>query len=139
MATRREITKKCAREYAAALKRERGRMLDELVTTTGWSPANARRQVRAAAARKGPQRAMKRAPRARTYGYDPQTAGARVAGQPSGKYLAATMPLWLPKLEWRGEFGEDAQGFTEPTRAQLLAVSAATIDPAAQAHQRACP
>lgn len=131
MATRREITKKYARGYAAASKKERGRMLDELVATTGWSRANARRQVCAAAARKGPQRAVKRAPRPRTYGYDTLRLLIRVwrlAGQPSGKYLAATMPLWLPKLEEHGEFGEDAHRLTEHTRAQLLAVSAATID-----------
>ncbi|MCH6471170.1 hypothetical protein [Sinomonas terrae] len=131
MATRREITKKYARGYAAASKKERGRMLDELVATTGWSRANARRQVRAAAARKRSQRAVKRAPRPRTYGYDTLRLLIRVwrlAGQPSGKYLAATMPLWLPKLEEHGEFGEDAHRLTEHRRAQLLAVSAATID-----------
>ena len=27
----------------------------------------------------------------------------RLAGMPSGKYLAATMDLWLPKLEAYGE------------------------------------
>ena len=70
MATKREITKKYAREYAAASKKTRGRMLDELVTTTGWSRANARRQVTAAGVRKGPRRAVKRSPRPRTYGYD---------------------------------------------------------------------
>lgn len=131
MATRREITKKYARQYGAASKKERGRMLDELVGATGWSRANARRQVRAAMARKGPQRAVKRAPRPRTYGYDTLRLLIRVwmlAGQPAGKYLAATMGLWLPKLEQHGEFGEDSHRLTDHTRAQLLAVSGATID-----------
>lgn len=131
MATRREITKQYARTYAAASKKERGRMLDELVGATGWSRPNARRQVRVAATRKGPQRAVQRAPRPRTYGYDTLRLLIRVwmlAGQPSGKYLAATMGLWLPKLEQHGEFGEDAHRLTDHTRAQLLAVSGATID-----------
>lgn len=39
MAARREITKKYTREYGAASKKERGRMLDELVAATGWSRA----------------------------------------------------------------------------------------------------
>lgn len=131
MATRREITRKYARDYAAASKKERGRMLDELVAATGWSRPNARRQVRAAANRKGPQRAVQRAPRPRTYGYDTLRLLIRVwmlAGQPAGKYLAATMHLWLPKLEQHREFGDDASRLTDHTRAQLLAISGATID-----------
>lgn len=129
MATKREITKKYAREYAAASKKTRGRMLDELVATTGWSRANARRQVTAAGARKGPQRAVKRAPRPRTYGYDTLKLLIRVwmlAGQPSGKYLAATMGIWLPKLIAHGEL--DEARLNDHTRVQLLAVSGATID-----------
>lgn len=131
MATRREITKKYAREYATAAKKERGRMLDALVATTGWSRANARRQVQAASERKGPQRAVRRTPRPRTYGYDTLRLLIRIwmlAGQPSGKYLAATMALWLPKLEQHGEFGEDTHRLDDHTRAQLLTVSGATID-----------
>ena len=62
MSARREITRKYAREYASASKKVRGRLLDELVATTGWSRANARRQVAAAGRRKGPQRAVARAP-----------------------------------------------------------------------------
>lgn len=131
MSTKREITKKYAREYAAGSKKARGRMLDELVATTGWSRANARRQVTAAGARRGPQRAVKRAPRPRTYGYDTLKLLIRVwmlAGQPSGKYLAATMGIWLPKLIENGEFGADTHRLTDHTRAQLLTVSGATID-----------
>lgn len=106
-------------------------MLDELVGATGWSRANARRQVRAAMARKGPQRAVQRKPRPRTYGYDVLRLLIRIwmlAGQPAGKYLAATMPIWLPKLEQHDEFGNDAHRLTDHTRRQLLTVSGATID-----------
>ena len=42
MAARQEITKKYAREYAAAAKKDKGRMLDELVGVSGWSRANSR-------------------------------------------------------------------------------------------------
>jgi hypothetical protein len=129
MSTRREITKKYAREYSVASKKTRGRMLDELVAMTGWSRANARRVVTAAAARKGPQRAVKRAPRPRTYGYDTLKLLISVwmlAGRPSGKYLAATMGVWLPKLIEHGEL--DLARLNDHTQAQLLAVSGATID-----------
>ncbi len=55
MAARYEITKKYAREYAGAAKKERGRMLDELVGVSGWSRANARRAIAAASKRRGEQ------------------------------------------------------------------------------------
>lgn len=43
MASRREITKKFARQYAKAGKVEKGRLLDELVHATGWTRDHARR------------------------------------------------------------------------------------------------
>ena len=64
MAARPEITKKYARENAGAAKKERGRMLDELVGVSGWSRANARRPIAAATKRRGPARAVVRRPRA---------------------------------------------------------------------------
>ena len=70
MSARREITKKHAAEYPKASKKAKGVMLDQLVATTGWSRANARRALTAAVNRKGPARVVKRSPRPRTYGYD---------------------------------------------------------------------
>ena len=49
MAARREITKKYALAYQRASKKDKGRLLDELVAVTGWSRANARRAVGTAA------------------------------------------------------------------------------------------
>lgn len=43
-----------------SVEKVRGVMLDQLVATTGWSRANARRALRAAAKRKGSSRAVKR-------------------------------------------------------------------------------
>ena len=83
----------------------------------------------AALTRKGPAKAVKRKPRSRTYGYDTLKLLIQVwnlAGRPSGKYLAATMGIWLPKLELHGEL--DVKRLTDHTRAQLLTVSGATID-----------
>ena len=45
---------------------------------------------------------------------------------PSGKYLAVTMGLWLPKLEAFGELRNVR--FSPEVRDQLMAVSGATID-----------
>ena len=46
MAARREITKKYAREYQRASKKQRGVLLDGLCQATGWSRDNARRAIR---------------------------------------------------------------------------------------------
>lgn len=124
MSARREITKKHAAVYAKASKKAKGVMLDQLVATTGWSRANARRALTAAGQRKGPACATVRKPRGRSYGYDTLKLLIQVwnlAGRPSGKYLAATMRIWLPKLEQHREL--DAARLNEHTRAQLLAVS----------------
>jgi IS30 family transposase len=129
MATRREITKKYAAGYAKSSKNAKGLILDELVAVTGWSRANARRALSTARKRKGPAKAVARKPRGRTYGYDTLKVLIsvwRIAGMPSGKYLAATMDLWLPKLQTFGEL--DAKRLTPAVRAQLLQVSGATID-----------
>ncbi|MDJ0358458.1 hypothetical protein [Paenarthrobacter sp. PH39-S1] len=129
MSARREITKQSAAEYARATKKGKGQILDELVAVTGWSRANARRALSTALKRKTPVRKTKRKPRRRTYGYDTLTALIRVwrlAGMPSGKYLASTMGLWLPKLEAYGEL--KSVRFSPEVRDLLMAVSGATID-----------
>ncbi len=52
MATRHEITKKYAKDYERASKKDRGRVLDELVAVAGWSRANARRAIATPAVRR---------------------------------------------------------------------------------------
>jgi hypothetical protein len=103
MSTRREITKKHAGEYGRASKKNKGVALDQLVAMTGWSRANARRALTAAGKGKArPARAVRWRPRRATYGYDTLKLLIQVwslAGRPSGKYLAATMGIWLSKLE----------------------------------------
>jgi hypothetical protein len=129
LGTRREITKKYATDYAKSSKTAKGLILDELVAVTGWSRSNARRALATARKRKGPAKTVARKPRGRTYGYDTLKiliSVWRLAGMPSGKYLAVTMGLWLPKLETFGEL--DAKRLTPAVRAQLLTISGATID-----------
>ena len=89
----------------------------------------ARRALTAVGKRKGLAGAVKRTPRPRTYGYDTLKLLIQVwnlAGRPSGKYLAATMGIWLPKLEQHREL--DAKRLTEHAGIRLLMVSGATID-----------
>ncbi len=131
MAARKEITKKYARAYASAAKKDKGRMLDELVGVTGWSRANARRAIATASKRKGPARAAVRKPRAPTYGYDTLKVLIEVwtlIGEPCGKYLAPIMAPTLVQLEAFGELDKVADRLDQTVREQLVAMSPATID-----------
>lgn len=131
MAARKEITKKYARAYASAAKKDKGRMLDELVGVTGWSRANARRSIAAAGKRKGSARAVARKPRAPTYGYDTLKVLIEIwtlIGEPCGKYLAPIMASTLAQLESFGELDQVAHRLSDTVREQLVAMSPATID-----------
>src|SRR5664279_3965138 len=49
MTSRAEVTTRYARSFRAADKRTKGRILDEVVSVTGWSRDNARRRLTSAA------------------------------------------------------------------------------------------
>ena len=51
MQSRAEVTARFAKAYVKASKKEKGRVLDEVVAVTGWSRDNARRRLVAAAKR----------------------------------------------------------------------------------------
>lgn len=102
MGARFEVTAKYAKAYAKVAKKDKGRLLDEVVAVTGWSRDNARRRLAAAA--KPRPRAMKvaRKRRARKYSYDATVVLQKVwaaSGGQCGKYLAASMRLQLDGLE----------------------------------------
>lgn len=64
MQSRAEVTAKYAKAYAKAPKKDRGRVLDQVVEVTGWSRDNARRRLAAAAKRSaGAGRQGAKAPR----------------------------------------------------------------------------
>ncbi|MBK9435604.1 MAG: transposase family protein [Micrococcales bacterium] len=131
MGARFEVTAKYAKAYAKVAKKDKGRLLDEVVAVTGWSRDNARRRLTAAA--KPRPRAMKvaRKRRARKYSYDATVVLQKVwaaSGGQCGKYLAASMRLQLDGLERHGELTFGHGRYSVEVRAELLAMSPATID-----------
>lgn len=134
MTSRAEITTRYARAYVKAAKKDKGKVLDQVVEVTGWSRDNARRRLTLAAAAPGRGRQIAqqpRKPRAPKYSYDALKVLQRVwacSGGQCGKYLAASMRLQLDGLERHGELTDGASRYGPAVRAELLEMSAATID-----------
>ncbi|MBA3266327.1 MAG: transposase family protein [Nocardioidaceae bacterium] len=135
MTSRAEVTSRYAEAYVKASKRDRGRILDQVVEVTGWSRDNARRRLRAAASRPpGTGRPVAKRPRKQRspkFSYDAlkvlQTVWAASGGQ-CGKYLAASMQIQLDLLERHGELVDGTDRYAAGVRAELLSMSAASID-----------
>lgn len=129
-----EITSKYATAYAAARKKNKGRVLDEVVVT-GWSRDNARhRLVAAAKTRPGSGRKVAkkpRKPRAPKSSYDALKVLQEVwaaSGRQCEKYLAVSMRTQLDGLERHGELIEGQDRYSRSVRQELLSMSAATND-----------
>lgn len=134
MSSRAEITSKYAGSYLKAGKKDKGRILDQVVEVTGWSRDNARRRLMQAVVACGRGREVARrprSPRAPKYSYDAlkvlQKVWAASGGQ-CGKYLAVSMRLQLDGLERHGELVDGHDRYGPAVRAELLSMSAATID-----------
>ena len=135
MSSRAEITARFARAYVKASKADRGQILDQVVEVTGWSRDNARRRLTAAARRPpGAGRQVAKRPRRQRkpkYSYDAlkvlQKVWAASGGQ-CGRYLAASMAVQLAALERHGELVPGRDRYGPEVRAELLAMSSATID-----------
>lgn len=135
MASRAEVTTKYAKAYRQASKKDKGRILDQVVAVTGWSRDNARRRLVDAATRPpgaGRQVATKsRKQREPKYSYDARKVLQKVwaaSGGQCGKYLAESMQLQLSGLERHGELVDGADRYSNRVREELLAMSAASID-----------
>jgi hypothetical protein len=134
MSSRAEITAKFAKAYVKASKTDRGQILDQVVEVTGWSRDNARRRLTAAARPPGAGRQVAKRPRRQRkpkYSYDAlkvlQKVWAASGGQ-CGRYLAASMAVQLAALERHGELVCGQDRYSPQVRAELLAMSSATID-----------
>ena len=125
MAERRAITREMAKRYRRASKKQRGLMLDELCALAGYNRSYAARLLRARARGAPPARKRRRGRRPI---FDRELLAPlckvwAVLGGICGKRLAAAMADTIEALERHGELA-----LTEGQRAQLLAMSARTID-----------
>jgi len=134
MSSRAEITARFAKGYVTASKADKCQILDQVVEVTGWSRDNARRRLTAAARPPGAGRQIAKRPRRQRnpkYSYDAlkvlQRVWAATGGQ-CGRYLAASMALQLAALEHHGELVDGQDRYSPGVRAELLAMSSATID-----------
>jgi len=135
MTSRAEFTSRYARAYVRASKKDKGWVLDEVMSVTGWSRDNARRRLVAVAKRppgSGRQVAKKpRRPRSPKYSYDAVRVLQRVwaaSGGQCGKYLAASMRTQLDLLEAHGELACGVERYSPAVREELLSMSPASID-----------
>lgn len=125
MGARREVLSAVAERYWSAGRAEKGRILDALCRTTGWHRKHAVRALR----RRVTDMAVEiPAPRQRKRRYgatikDALTALWEASDRVCGKRLVVMIPTLMPALARHGrlQLGESEQ-------AQLLAVSAATVD-----------
>ena len=137
MSARVEVTKKYAEAYARASKKDKGRVLDQVVEVTGWNRDHARQQLRGRLRQpKGRATATiavidRRRTKARKYSYDAvkvlQVVWA-TAGGSCGKYLAQGMTGWLDAMEAEGSLMVGRDRYSVEVRAELEGMSAATID-----------
>lgn len=133
MRERQAITKEMARRYERAGKRERGLMLDELCALAGYNRSYAARLLREGVRAPAPPRKRRRGRRPQ-YGPEllaPLSKVWATLGGICGKRLAAVMARTVSALERHGELE-----LTDEVRAQLLAMSAATIDRLLAARRR---
>jgi len=135
MQSRAEVTSRYAKAYVKASKKDKGRVLDEVMSVTGWSRDNARRRLTEAAKRPpgaGRQVANKpRKPRSPKFSYDAVKVLQRVwaaSGGQCGKYLAVSMAIQLDGLERHGELVDGVDRYSRAVREELLSMSPASID-----------
>ena len=122
MATRDEILTVLVGRYAEATRRDRGRILDEVVSITGHHRKHAARMLRGGTPR---SRAALR-PGRRTYDVAVRQALVLAwegADRICGKRLKALLPVLLDAMDRHGHLAIDV-----PIRQSLLTMSAATID-----------
>jgi hypothetical protein len=125
MGARREVLSAVAERYWSAGRVEKGRILDALCRTTGWHRKHAVRALRRPVVDKAFETEASRKHK-RVYGAtikDALTAVWEASDRVCGKRLVVMIPILVPALEQHGRLH-----LSEGEQAQLLAVSAATID-----------
>ena len=129
MAARRQVTNKLRDAYRKASKRDKARVLDEVMATTGMGRSTARQMLTGPVLPDPVKQVDRRQLRAKTYSDDSRVLLEHVwalMGMPCGKYLTVMLDLWIPLLQGAGDL--DAPFATPQTIAELGAMSPATID-----------
>lgn len=129
MAARRHVTNKLRTAYRQASKTDRGRILDEVVATTGMGRSSARRMLTGPALPDPAGQVDRRRLRPKGYSDESRLLLEHVwalMGCPCGKYFVVMLPIWLPLLADAGDL--DKPFVTNETIAELEAMSPATID-----------
>lgn len=129
MAARRHVTNKFRTAYRRASKTDRGRILDQVMETTGMGRSSARRMLTGPALSNPVEQVDKR--RLRSRGYSDQSRLLlehvwALMGCPCGKYFVAMLPIWLPLLTAAGDLEKPFAA--NETIAELETMSPATID-----------
>lgn len=129
--TRAELANAVRRRYRAATGKQKRRILDEFIATTGYHEKSAIRVLNAAPT------ITARQTRNRPSLYDEAARAALVvlweaSDRVCGKRLRALLPILLPALERHGHLR-----LNESIRSKVLAMSAATIDRALRAPRSA--
>ncbi|HYK20279.1 MAG TPA: ISNCY family transposase [Pyrinomonadaceae bacterium] len=143
MKARQEVTKASAGQYRGASKKEKSKLLDQFIATTGYSRWYARLVLRHEGRRVQTDKqtivvverqSRARRKRARCYDDKVQTALVRlwrIMDYICGKRLQPMLPELLTVLERYNEFRCDRE-----TRTKLLRISAASIDRLLQTERR---
>ena len=141
MSTRIEVTKQLKRAYKTATRSEKSKILDQFCATTGLSRVSARRYLT------NPHLGVKNVTKIDRRHHRPTKYSAaskrvlvwlwRVMMYPCGKYMRQMLPEWIARLEAHGELTHGAHDYNAGVRAELLEMSAATIDRYLREHRQA--
>ena len=141
MPTRIEVTKQLKQAYKYATRSERSEILDQFCATTGLSRVSARRYLT------NPHMGVKNISLIDRRRHRPTTYSAaskrvlvwlwRIMMYPCGKYMHEMIPAWIPRLEAHNELRDGVHDYSPEIRAELLRMSAATIDRYLREHRRA--
>lgn len=140
MATRIEVTKQLKQAYKTATRFEKTEILDQFCATTGLSRVSARRYLT------NPHLGARNVTKIDRRHHRPTKYSAaskrvlvwlwRVMMYPCGKYMREMLPEWIVRLEAHHELVPGQHDYTPEVRAELLGMSAATIDRYLREHRR---
>lgn len=141
VATRIEVTKQLKQAYRAGTRSEKSRILDNFCHVTGLSRVTGRRYLmNPHLGAKNVTQIDRRKHRPTKYSTASKNVLVwlwKVMMYPCGKYMRPMLLEWIDRLEAHGELAFGQQGYSATVRAELLSMSAATIDRYLREHRSA--